>query len=122
MPLLASWSSKTNSFCACLSRTCFLGFVIEAAATFKEAVLKARSTYHELAAAVVDLGLPDRPGQDLIAELRALRPDLPIILATGYADDDIRQRLAPVARLQILTKPFASDDLMAALERIGVRF
>jgi signal transduction histidine kinase/CheY-like chemotaxis protein len=98
------------------------GFVIEAAATFKEAVLKARSTYHELAAAVVDLGLPDRPGQDLIAELRALRPDLPIILATGYADDDIRQRLAPVARLQILTKPFASDDLMAALERIGVRF
>jgi len=97
------------------------GFVIEAAATFKEAVLKARSTYHELAAAVVDLGLPDRPGDELVAELRALRSDLPIILATGYADEDTRQRFASIARLQLLTKPFDSGDLIAALERAGVR-
>jgi DNA-binding response OmpR family regulator len=69
----------------------------------------------------VDLGLPDRPGDELVAELRTLRSDLPIVLATGYADEDTRQRFASVARLQILTKPFNPDDLIAAFERVGVR-
>jgi DNA-binding response OmpR family regulator len=96
------------------------GFVVEAAANFKEAVLKARSMHQELAAAVVDLGLPDRPGDELVGELRALRSDLPIVLATGYADEVIRQRFPPLARLQILSKPFNSNELMAAFERIGV--
>ncbi|WP_024508578.1 response regulator transcription factor [Bradyrhizobium sp. ARR65] len=40
------------------------GFVTEAATNFEEAVLKARSTLHELAAAVVDLGLPDGMAMD----------------------------------------------------------
>lgn len=96
------------------------GFVTEAATSFEEAVLKARSTHHELAAAVVDLGLPDRPGDGLVEELRALRSDLPIVLTTGYADDEMRQRFAPAARLEILTKPFDVDQLIAALEGMGV--
>ena len=33
---------------------------------------------------VADVGLPDRKGDVLAGELRALHPELPIIIATGY--------------------------------------
>jgi CheY-like chemotaxis protein len=97
------------------------GLTVEEAGSFKEALAKIKDVGNELAAAVVDLGLPDRPGDGLVADLRTLRPDLPIILATGYASHDIRQRFAHDAMLQIVTKPFATDSLLAMLTKLGVR-
>jgi hypothetical protein len=43
---------------------------------------------------IVDVGLPDRPGDELVAEIRAVRPDMPVILATGLADEPVRGRHA----------------------------
>jgi len=70
---------------------------------------------------MVDLGLPDRPGDELVDEIRALHPNMPIILATGYADEGVRNRFANVERLQMLTKPFSADDLNTALKGMGLR-
>jgi signal transduction histidine kinase/CheY-like chemotaxis protein len=98
-----------------------LGLESETAGSFKEALAKFQSSSEHLAAAVVDLGLPDRPGDELIPAIRALRSNLPIILTTGYAKDDVRKRLADDAYLQILTKPFNSNDLASALQRFGIR-
>lgn len=97
------------------------GLQAETAGSFKEALAKLQSSSEELAAAVVDLGLPDRPGDELIPAIRALRSTLPIVLTTGYAKDDVRQRFANDAYLEILTKPFNSNDLVNALRRFGIR-
>jgi CheY-like chemotaxis protein len=70
---------------------------------------------------MVDLGLPDRPGDELVDEIRALHPNIPIILATGYADEGVRNRFANVERLQMLTKQFSADDLNTALKGMGIR-
>jgi DNA-binding response OmpR family regulator len=98
-----------------------LGLESETAGSFKEALAKFQSSSEHLAAAVVDLGLPDRPGDELIPAIRALRSNLPIILTTGYAKDDVRKRFADDAYLEILTKPFNSNDLASALQRFGIR-
>lgn len=76
---------------------------------------------HELAGAIIDLGLPDRRGDELVADIRAIRPDLPIVLATGYADDNLRRRFARDDRLMVLSKPFKPDSLSSALRRFGIR-
>lgn len=96
------------------------GFSVDAASNFKEAASKARTGMAGLVGAVVDLGLPDRPGDELVAELRALYPDLPVVLATGYADEDVRKRFAVLERVQLLTKPFDLEGLMNALRNAGV--
>lgn len=98
-----------------------LGLQVETAATFKEALAKFQGSSERLAAAVVDLGLPDRPGDELIPVIRALRPNLPVVLTTGYAKDDVRARFATYAHLEILTKPFDSKDVLGALKRFGIR-
>ena len=43
----------------------------------------------DYAAAIVDLGLPDMEGKDLIDKLRSLKRDMPIVIATGYDRDDV---------------------------------
>jgi signal transduction histidine kinase/DNA-binding response OmpR family regulator len=96
------------------------GLQAETAANFKEALTKFQNSSARFAAAVVDVGLPDRPGDELIPAIRALRPNLPVILTTGYAKEDIRARFADDARLEILTKPFNANDVANALQKLGI--
>ncbi|CAB3727706.1 ATP-binding protein [Paraburkholderia rhynchosiae] len=66
---------------------------------------------------MVDFAMPGMNGIDVIAEARKLRRDLPVILATGYADIDI-SGLA-VERCTVLRKPFQLDDLARTI-RLGL--
>lgn len=96
------------------------GFATESASNFQEALRIARRSPGDLAAAIIDLGLPDRPGDELVSELRALRPRLPIILATGYADEAVRTRFAATEDLRILVKPFGPHELTEAIGSLGL--
>jgi len=58
---------------------------------------------------MVDFAMPGMNGIDVISEARKLRADLPVILATGYADVDIAG--LAVKGCTILRKPFQLDDL-----------
>ncbi|MET3911615.1 signal transduction histidine kinase/CheY-like chemotaxis protein [Bradyrhizobium sp. S3.3.6] len=97
------------------------GLQAEEAGSFHEALAKIRNIGDKLVGAIIDLGLPDKPGDGLVADIRALQPHLPIILATGYARENVRQRFAQDALLQIVAKPFDMETLMAALTTMGVR-
>jgi len=59
--------------------------------------------------AIVDLGLPDGSGLDLIARIHALRPRVPILLGTSGADRDTAEREARAAGADgFLAKPMES--------------
>jgi signal transduction histidine kinase/CheY-like chemotaxis protein len=90
-------------------------------ASASEGLAQFQTEHAELAGAIIDLGLPDRTGDELVADIRTTRPDLPIVLATGYADDNVRRRFAQDDRLMVLSKPFKPDSLSAALRRFGIR-
>jgi CheY-like chemotaxis protein len=53
--------------------------------------------------------------------MRRVRPRLPVILATGYADDAMRRRWSGDSFVEMLHKPFQPHDLEAALARVGLR-
>jgi len=72
----------------------------------------------QLAFAVVDVGLPDGRGDALALELRGLRPDLPIIIATGYDGAHLDERLRGHSRTAVLGKPYDIAQLQAAIKSI----
>lgn len=63
---------------------------------------------------LVDYAMPDMTGAEVIARVREREPDLPVILATGYADMAAVERLAGKPR--VLRKPFDIAALGDAVE------
>ncbi len=64
---------------------------------------------------VSDLTMPGLDGEGLIAAIRLIRPGLPAILASGYADDPLRKRLAQ-SDILFMPKPYSVRELIVAIE------
>lgn len=64
---------------------------------------------------ISDHKMPGMTGTQLALELRTLAPDLPFILATGFAE--IPEALR-ASGLRVLDKPFGRRELSAALEAV----
>ncbi len=71
-------------------------------------------------AVVVDLGLPDRDGLTIVAEIRVLFPALPVVIASGRNATALVERFADDRRIAVLGKPFQAEALDEVLERLGV--
>ncbi|MBD8472699.1 response regulator [Pseudomonas sp. CFBP 8770] len=55
---------------------------------------------------MTDMGLPGMDGKELAVEARALRPELPVLFASGYAE-----ALDVPAGMAMIGKPFSIDQL-----------
>jgi CheY-like chemotaxis protein len=98
------------------------GFEVAQAGDASEALnLLNAEDARKLAAIVIDLGLPDRSGDQLAAEIRAMRPDLPIVIASGRSERELKDRFSADKRVAILVKPYTSTLLIDALASLGVQ-
>ena len=69
--------------------------------------------------AIIDIGLPDGRGDALALELRKLRADMPIIIATGYDQAHVDERLRAHDRTAVLNKPYDIAQLQAAILKVA---
>ncbi len=65
-------------------------------------------------AVLLDLTMPTMSGADVIAQLRARRPDLPVVLCSGFDRDG----KGPVRATAYLPKPFRIDALERTLAKV----
>jgi DNA-binding response OmpR family regulator len=80
---------------------------------------RAQFASYDPALVVIDVGLPDVRGDDLAKELRALSPDLSILVASGYDVADLRARFGVDDKTAFLSKPYTEDDLAQATRALG---
>ena len=73
-----------------------------------------------LAFAVVDVGLPDGRGDDLALKMRQMRPDMPVILASGYDPGELGAKFIGDDRVRLMGKPYTGADLTKALTGLGL--
>jgi two-component system, OmpR family, KDP operon response regulator KdpE len=93
------------------------GYEVHTAVTGKAAVRAAEE--HEIDVVVLDLGLPDLDGTEVITALRAFT-SVPIIVLSARADSGDKVRSLDRGADDYVTKPFGVDELMARL-RAAVR-
>jgi CheY-like chemotaxis protein len=96
-----------------------LGFDVVEAATAQAALNHAGADHAHFEFALIDLGLPDRPGEELIAELKLLRPDFPIIVASGHSEAALRNRIKADAHVAFLSKPYDVAGLQTAIDALA---
>jgi CheY-like chemotaxis protein len=97
------------------------GFQVDEAATGAEAVAQLTQLGDAISAVIIDLGLPDRQGDEVAAQMRAIRSDLPILIASGRSEKELKDRFKLDGRVGIMVKPFTGPMLLAALEDLGVK-
>jgi len=88
-----------------------LGHIVVAAMSARQALEQVKATTFDLV--ISDHAMPHVTGAQLIKELRVLRPELPTILATGYAE------LPEGASIDVLRlrKPYSQSELAEAVAR-----
>lgn len=67
--------------------------------------------------ALVDVSLEGPDGFALLAWCRKHRPELPVIMMTGYAGADAGAEAVSAGAFDLLTKPIIDQELLAALQR-----
>jgi two-component system C4-dicarboxylate transport response regulator DctD len=70
---------------------------------------------------VSDVRMPGMDGLAFFAALRAIDPDLPVILVTGHGDIAMAVEAMKNGAADFLTKPYASADLIRALRAAATR-
>jgi DNA-binding response OmpR family regulator len=83
--------------------------------------LRAARNHQQLDDVIVDRGLPDRDGLEVVAELRTQLSSLPVIVASGYGDTPDDPRLRNDAYIRFMSKPYDIDALTTALRALHVR-
>ncbi|MFM9968145.1 MAG: ATP-binding protein [Burkholderiales bacterium] len=64
---------------------------------------------------LTDLNMPGTSGINIAEEVARIRPDLPVVLVSGFVDERLRHKAASAGVRRILDKPFSADELGAAL-------
>jgi DNA-binding response OmpR family regulator len=67
---------------------------------------------------LLDLVLPGRDGLEILREVRAARPTLPVILLTARASEDDRVRGLRLGADDYVVKPFSVRELLARVEAV----
>jgi two-component system OmpR family response regulator len=85
----------------------------------EDAILHVRAEPVDLV--LLDIALPDRDGHEVLAEIRRLRRDLPVIMLT--ARDDVTSKISALDRGadDYVTKPFNFDELLARIRALTRR-
>jgi DNA-binding response OmpR family regulator len=67
---------------------------------------------------LLDLMLPRRDGLDVLAEVRRVRPTLPVIILTARGGEDDRVRGLKMGADDYIVKPFSARELLARVEAV----
>jgi PAS domain S-box-containing protein len=92
-----------------------LGYQVLTATDETEAMARFREHQAELSAVICDIMMPGTLGIDIIQQMRALAPDVPIVVSSGYAREQRLAELAPLAISAFLPKPIRRAELAAVL-------
>jgi two-component system cell cycle sensor histidine kinase/response regulator CckA len=96
------------------------GFGVITAGGGRQAIemLRAARAFRDepLAAMVVDLNMKDLNGAETMEEVERLWPGLPVILTSGYTQQDAHTKFGLKAKTPFLQKPFSGAALVAAVK------
>jgi len=92
------------------------GFVVDASADGREGLYFGEEFPLDLA--IIDLGLPEIPGLELIRRLRESGRDFPILVLTARADWKDKVEGLEAGADDYLTKPFHNAELMARVNAL----
>ncbi|HTS31858.1 MAG TPA: PAS domain S-box protein [Bryobacteraceae bacterium] len=87
------------------------GYTIEMAADGKAAVETFAARPQAFAAVLLDLTMPVMSGEEALDRIRQIRPDVPVLLSSGYSEGEALRRFRDRGLAGFLQKPYTATAL-----------
>jgi signal transduction histidine kinase/CheY-like chemotaxis protein len=87
------------------------GYQVLAATGGMEALEILQQTAAEISLVILDVTMPGMSGEETYKRLKALRPNLPVIISTGHSETEIVGRFAGTGLAGFLQKPYTTTQL-----------
>ena len=92
------------------------GYRVTTCAESDRALDALREPGHGVDVLVTDFNMPGRSGLEVLRLLKAAAPSLPVVLTSGYIDDDLRARAAGLGVTILVNKEDLREDLCRAVD------
>ncbi len=94
------------------------GYSTVLAADGHEAVHQFRAQPHAFSAVLLDLTMPGLDGAEVLRVLRAINPDVRVLVMSGYSEQDIFSRLRGQGEVPVMRKPFTQEVLLTRIAQL----
>ena len=95
-----------------------LGYEATTASDGLEAVRIFRARHQDLCAVLLDLKMPRMAGREAFLEILKIDPSVPVIICTGYGENEEVQELLTLGAKGMLAKPYQIATLAAKLRQV----
>ena len=59
--------------------------------------------------------MPGMDGAELFRQIKAIKPQIPVVIATGYPDSDMMLRALAEDPFGVMKQPFSGPEIVAAV-------
>ena len=94
------------------------GFSVSTARDGHETVASFERGRDRFALVLLDMKMPGLGGEEVVPKLRAIRPDIPVLICSGYTEDETKDRFLRDEVEGFLAKPYRRDELIDAVQRV----
>ena len=91
--------------------------VADEASSGDEALKLVRANHYDVM--VLDISMPDKNGVDTLHELKHIAPDLPVLMLSGYAEEQYALNLMRSGCKGYLSKDADSDEIIHAIRTVA---
>ncbi|HUI28933.1 MAG TPA: PAS domain S-box protein [Candidatus Acidoferrales bacterium] len=100
------------------------GYKVLLAADGLNGLLTYKVHMNEVNLVILDMGLPEMGGTEVLSELKRLNPEVKVMLASGYLEPEVKADALEKGATDFLPKPYETDELLMkiyrTLGRLGV--
>jgi len=95
-----------------------LGYKVEARTSPIEALAAFKVLSGKFDLIISDMTMPKMTGDELAKELMAIRPDIPIILCTGFSEHINEEQAKAIGIRKLIMKPFVMREMAEAIRQV----
>ncbi|MEW6511832.1 MAG: response regulator [Bacteroidota bacterium] len=95
------------------------GYSVDTVKTGQEALGLVQSHHYDFV--FVDLKMPEMSGEDVVKSVKHLRPDIDVIVITGYATVESAVECMKYGAMDYVQKPFTEDELIDLTKKFLIR-
>jgi two-component system cell cycle sensor histidine kinase/response regulator CckA len=93
------------------------GYTVRTAASGREGIAALRED-PDITFVLLDMSMPEMSGPETIGGLRSVRPGIPVIVCSGFTDNDVRRAFHGYELTGVIRKPFTAQSLLAQVDNL----